>query len=135
MRRLPRKEQRLALIDGLSPIWRETLHRDWPVFLHPPQQPPEVGPPELGPSILQPGGDWRTWLFLGGRGAGKTRTGAEWLTGIVHGDPHYLADIAGRTHESGVSRTAVIIVGDALAANGFADSYLYSTDRTRGQRH
>ena len=46
-----------------------------------------------------------------------------------------LADIAGRTHESGVSRTAVIIVGDALAANGFADSYLYSTDRTRGQRH
>ena len=46
-----------------------------------------------------------------------------------------LADIAGRTHESGVSRTAVIIVGDALAANGFADSYLYSTDRTRGRRH
>ena len=23
--------------------------------------------------------DWRTWLFLGGRGAGKTRAGAEWL--------------------------------------------------------
>lgn len=46
-----------------------------------------------------------------------------------------LADIAGRTHESGVTRTAVIIVGDALAANGFADSYLYSTERTRGQRH
>ncbi len=25
-----------------------------------------------------PGGEWRTWLFLGGRGAGKTRAGAEW---------------------------------------------------------
>ncbi len=24
--------------------------------------------------------DWHTWLFLGGRGAGKTRAGAEWLT-------------------------------------------------------
>lgn len=46
-----------------------------------------------------------------------------------------LADIAGRTHEAGVTRTAVIVVGDALAAQGFADSYLYSADRTRGQRH
>lgn len=25
-----------------------------------------------------PQGDWRTWLFIGGRGAGKTRAGAEW---------------------------------------------------------
>ena len=24
-------------------------------------------------------GDWRTWVFLGGRGAGKTRAGAEWV--------------------------------------------------------
>ena len=26
---------------------------------------------------LEPEGDWRTWLFLGGRGAGKTRAGAQ----------------------------------------------------------
>lgn len=26
-----------------------------------------------------PEGDWRTWVFLGGRGAGKTRAGAEWV--------------------------------------------------------
>ena len=26
-----------------------------------------------------PLGDWRTWVFLGGRGAGKTRAGAEWV--------------------------------------------------------
>lgn len=25
-----------------------------------------------------PNGDWRTWLFMGGRGAGKMRAGAEW---------------------------------------------------------
>lgn len=26
-----------------------------------------------------PQGDWRTWLFMGGRGAGKTRAGSEWV--------------------------------------------------------
>lgn len=30
-----------------------------------------------------PPGDWRTWLFMGGRGAGKTRAGAEWLRRLV----------------------------------------------------
>ena len=28
---------------------------------------------------MPPEGDWRVWLFLGGRGAGKTRAGAEWV--------------------------------------------------------
>lgn len=28
---------------------------------------------------MEPAGDWTTWLFLGGRGAGKTRAGAEWI--------------------------------------------------------
>ncbi|MBY0422632.1 MAG: terminase family protein, partial [Parvularculaceae bacterium] len=30
-----------------------------------------------------PQGDWTTWLLLGGRGAGKTRAGAEWIRGLV----------------------------------------------------
>jgi phage terminase large subunit-like protein len=29
--------------------------------------------------------DWTTWLVLGGRGAGKTRTGAEWIRAQVEG--------------------------------------------------
>ena len=37
-----------------------------------------------------------------------------------------LADIAGQMHEAAITRTAVIIVGDVLAAEGFTDSYLYS---------
>jgi len=28
---------------------------------------------------IAPDGDWMTWLFLAGRGAGKTRSGAEWI--------------------------------------------------------
>lgn len=35
------------------------------------------------PAQLAPTGAWRTWLFLGGRGAGKTRAGAEWVAGLV----------------------------------------------------
>lgn len=30
------------------------------------------------PAQRPPQGTWRTWLFIGGRGAGKTRAGAEW---------------------------------------------------------
>ncbi len=46
-----------------------------------------------------------------------------------------LADIAAQMHDAGITKTAVIIVGEALAAEGFTDSYLYSTGRTRGSRH
>ena len=46
-----------------------------------------------------------------------------------------LADIAVQMHDAAITRTAVIIVGDVLAAEGFPDSYLYSLGRTRGDRH
>jgi phage terminase large subunit-like protein len=42
------------------------IGRDWNSWRNPAQKTPD--------------GDWTTWLFLGGRGAGKTRAGAEWLT-------------------------------------------------------
>ena len=65
-----------------------TLHdlrrcaEDWPVFAGQKQRPPL--------------GNWRTWLMLGGRGAGKTMAGARWLTGLVYPDGHYQGDAAGR---------------------------------------
>ncbi|MGY4712137.1 precorrin-4 C(11)-methyltransferase [Mycolicibacterium sp. CBM1] len=46
-----------------------------------------------------------------------------------------LADIAAQMHDAAITRTAVIIIGDVLAAEGFTDSYLYSSGRTRGSRH
>ncbi|HVQ98550.1 MAG TPA: precorrin-4 C(11)-methyltransferase [Mycobacterium sp.] len=42
-----------------------------------------------------------------------------------------LADIAGQIHDAAITKTAVIIVGDVLAAEGFTDSYLYSVSRRR----
>jgi precorrin-4/cobalt-precorrin-4 C11-methyltransferase len=46
-----------------------------------------------------------------------------------------LATIAGQMHDANITKTAVIIVGDVLTAEGFTDSYLYSTRRTRGSQH
>jgi phage terminase large subunit-like protein len=36
---------------------------------------------------LPPEGDWRTWVIMGGRGAGKTRAGSEWVRSEVEGSP------------------------------------------------
>jgi phage terminase large subunit-like protein len=46
------------------------LYYDWLAWAREDQLPP---PP------LASGEQWRVWLVLGGRGAGKTRTGAEWV--------------------------------------------------------
>jgi len=37
------------------------------------------------PHQLPPRGDWRAWVVMGGRGAGKTRAGAEWVRAQVEG--------------------------------------------------
>ena len=37
------------------------------------------------PHQLPPDGGWKTWVILGGRGAGKTRAGAEWVRAEVEG--------------------------------------------------
>ena len=36
-------------------------------------------PHQCAPLLAQGGAPWTTWLILGGRGAGKTRAGAEWV--------------------------------------------------------
>ncbi|WP_061002395.1 precorrin-4 C(11)-methyltransferase [Mycolicibacterium mucogenicum] len=46
-----------------------------------------------------------------------------------------LAELAERTKAAGITKTAVIFIGDALGAQGFAESYLYSSGRRRGATH
>ncbi|KQZ00189.1 ATP-binding protein [Pseudolabrys sp. Root1462] len=41
------------------------------------------------PRVANNGGPWTTWLMLGGRGAGKTRLGAEWVRAQAMGAPPY----------------------------------------------
>ena len=57
------------------------------------------------PHQLPPGGDWRSWLILGGRGAGKTRAGAEWVRAMVEG---------ARPRSPGRARR-IALVGETLA--------------------
>jgi phage terminase large subunit-like protein len=37
------------------------------------------------PHQLPPRGAWKTWVIMGGRGAGKTRAGSEWVRAQVEG--------------------------------------------------
>jgi phage terminase large subunit-like protein len=57
------------------------------------------------PHQLPPDGAWRSWVIMGGRGAGKTRAGAEWVRAQVEGagpgDPGRARRVAlvGETHD------------------------------------
>jgi phage terminase large subunit-like protein len=53
------------VVAGLSEAERFAAMYDWSVWRRPKQ--------------ATPGGDWRVWLILAGRGFGKTRTGAEFV--------------------------------------------------------
>lgn len=70
--------------------------------------------------------DWRTWLLLGGRGAGKTRAGAEWIRAVVARSKLLPGDAAGRIALVGGSFADVrdvMIEGDSglLAIHDKAD--------------
>ncbi|MEM7440755.1 MAG: terminase family protein [Pseudomonadota bacterium] len=42
------------------------------------------------PHQRPPASPWHTWVVLGGRGAGKTRAGAEWVRSLVEGPDEHL---------------------------------------------
>ena len=48
------------------------------------------------PVRAQGGGAWTVWLIMGGRGAGKTRSGAEWVRGMALGLPGFSQAPVGR---------------------------------------
>jgi len=76
----------------LTPAKREVFFHDFPAFAHDYQRPPERA---------NSGADWTTWLVLGGRGAGKTRAGAEWVRSVALADGKArIALIAETEHEA-----------------------------------
>jgi phage terminase large subunit-like protein len=84
----PRKAA--AFVTTLSRKERDALEADWPVFAHGHQKPPELAPN---------GAPWVTWLIIGGRGAGKTRAGAEWVRALAASPRQRIALVGGSEHE------------------------------------
>jgi phage terminase large subunit-like protein len=88
------KQVELALPEFLlsqKDKWTETTGADFETLAHDYQRPPERA---------NSGEPWTTWLILGGRGAGKTRAGAEWVRGIALGDHTARIALIGETeHE------------------------------------
>lgn len=83
----------------------EFLLHDWQLWARDDQLPPPHS---------QAGLPWTTWLILGGRGAGKTRSGAEWVRGLALGLPGAAAAPVGRIALVGESLTdarAVMVDG------------------------
>jgi phage terminase large subunit-like protein len=71
------------------------------------------------PEQREPPGSWRTWMYLAGRGAGKTRTGAEWIRKNLTGSTPLAP---GRyRHACLLAETAKdarsVVVGDGLEAS------------------
>ena len=77
----------IELISRLTRAELDALAHDWLFWARTDQLPPERA---------GNGAPWRTWLVLGGRGAGKTRTGAEWVRGLALGRPPFADAPVGR---------------------------------------
>jgi phage terminase large subunit-like protein len=79
-----------ALLE-MAPRKLDAFERDFRVFAHDHQRPP------LHANNDEP---WTTWLILGGRGAGKTRAGAEWVRALALADAKARIALVGETeHE------------------------------------
>jgi phage terminase large subunit-like protein len=91
----------LSTLDDLAPFeflasqkprWVEGIGADFQSFSHDHQLPP---------ALANSGEEWTTWLLLGGRGAGKTRAGAEWVRTLALDDPQARIALIGETeHEA-----------------------------------
>jgi phage terminase large subunit-like protein len=131
--------QRARWLGRLSPEAGERLLRDWRFWARPDQ--------------LPPAGDWVYWLILAGRGAGKTRAGAEAVREWVK--THPIVNLIGATADD--ARDVMVLGPSGLLAccldeerphyaraaarlswpNG-ATSQLFSAeepDRLRGKQH
>ena len=134
-------KRRWLALSALTPAQKLGLLTDWHGWAERGQAPPV--------------GDWRVWLLRAGRGFGKTRTGAEWVTALARDRPDLrIALVAATMHdarsvmvegESGLLQVASIggrptwrrSTGEFRFGNG-AIAYCFSADAPeslRGPQH
>ena len=143
VRRLARRPatDRGWVVRRLTMPEKRTLDEFWPAWLHHGQAPPA--------------GDWAVWLMVTGRGFGKTRAGAEWVSALARGDGTLRIALVGATIEDALKvmvtgRSGVMAVartGEAVSLNkgerlvrfaSGAEARLYSgacPEKLRGPEH
>jgi len=77
--------QRRSVIRRLTLPQKRTLFEFWLAWAHDGQMPPK--------------GDWPTWLMVTGRGFGKTRAGAEWISDLARTNGDLRIALVGATME------------------------------------
>jgi phage terminase large subunit-like protein len=133
--------QQLRVLQSLSGGQRLELEARWWRWAHPGQRAPD--------------GNWRVWLIRAGRGFGKTRAGAEWVSAVARARPGARIALVGATIEDvrrvmiegasgllAVARSNEILrwradSGELRFASG-ACAYVYSaaaSEKLRGPEH
>ena len=84
------------MLSGLTQDQARELEERWRFWLRDEQHAPE--------------GSWRIWLFLGGRGAGKTLAGAHWLASNIWAGHMRRVGLIGATHHDARS---VMVEGES----------------------
>ena len=102
---LPAKERRRFLSKLKGPKLEEFVER-WTMWARPGQEPP--------------GGDWRLWLLMAGRGYGKTRAGAEWIHHLAEEEDLRLA-LVGPTEDE--VRSVMVEGASGLLACAVAENF------------
>ena len=135
------ESERRWVVRRLTLPQKRTLKEFWPAWAHEGQAPPD--------------GDWPTWLMVTGRGFGKTRAGAEWVSGLARKDGSLRIALVGATIEDALKvmvtgRSGLVAVartgervklnkkeGIVTFASG-AQAFLYSgacPEKLRGPEH
>jgi phage terminase large subunit-like protein len=117
-----------ADLNEIGALRERFLGRDWQFWARDDQLPP---------GLDAEGRDWRVWMILGGRGAGKTRAGAEWVRmkalGLLEGDaPARRIALVGETFAD-VRRVMIEGVSGLLAVH--KDTERPSLEISKGELH
>jgi len=100
------RAERRRVLDALTHAELDWIAHHWPFWAREDQ--------------LPPAGAWTVWLILGGRGAGKTRTGAEWVRAEVAAGRAGRIALVGETY--GDAREVMVAGPSGLGALGPASA-------------
>jgi phage terminase large subunit-like protein len=120
-------EQKLYTLTEAEDDDLDEIATNWEIFAHNHQYPPD---------LAASGKPWQTWLIIGGRGAGKTRAGAEWVRAQALGLPPFASEKAshialiGET-EHEVREVMIEGVSGLLAVHGWHERPVWQPSRKR----